>query len=128
MRVGPSGRQIISALWGGALRWVGAIVHRSQAGATVKELNTAVDKLAGLCELTARPARTAPLRLGSDALELASGVQVSPSVDVAAANVVPLLETWRYTGAVAAICISWMAVLPWASLDCTTMPLWAVWY
>ena len=45
-------------------------------------LNVALPTAPVLCAVTARPARIAPDRLGSETVELAIGVQVLPSADV----------------------------------------------
>src|SRR5258706_1144951 len=48
-----------------------------------------------LCVVAARPARIAPPRLGSEIVEPAIGVQVTPSAEVYAVNVVPARATMR---------------------------------
>ena len=58
-------------------------------------LKTAVESWPVLCDVTARPSSTAPDRFGKVRLEPGIGVQVTPSVDVAALNVVPVLVICR---------------------------------
>ena len=48
-----------------------------------------------LCDVTARPSSTPPDRFGRVSADPGTGVQLTPSGDVAALNVVPVLVTWR---------------------------------
>src|SRR5258706_15207418 len=57
--------------------------------------NVTVHRAPPLCEVTARPASSVPLRLASVTTDPATGVQVTPSAEVYAVNMVPARATFR---------------------------------
>jgi hypothetical protein len=85
------------------------------------EFSTAVLSWPVLCEVTAKPLSRAPLRLASDTVEPGTVVQVTPSGEVDAENVAPVLVIRTYAGSVPAV-VTWLLDPPCAVRHCTAIP------